>query len=104
MAVSTGDMNMLDLKPGTKLTSAVCDTQVMVIKGSGEMDLRCGGAQMLAPGEEGSGEVMAEFSGGTQIGGAGDFATPHLRHVLNFIGISDTTIVNARDVTAARAA
>ena len=53
---------------------------------------------------EGKRAIVAVASGGTQIGGAGDFATPHLRHVLNFIGISDTTIVNARDVTAARAA
>lgn len=34
-------------------------------------------------------------SGGTQALSEIDFATPHLRHVLGFIGISDVTIVGA---------
>ena len=33
------------MKPGTKLKSAVCDTEVMVIKGSG-LVVECGGAPM----------------------------------------------------------
>ena len=53
---------------------------------------------------EGKRAIVAVASGGTQIGSAGDFATPHLRHVLNFIGINDTTILNAKDITAAKAA
>ena len=37
------------LKAGTKFKSAVCDTQVMVIKApAGEHELCCGGAPMLA--------------------------------------------------------
>jgi hypothetical protein len=41
---------MATLKAGARFKSAVCDTQVMVIKApAGEFDLRCGGAGMLAP-------------------------------------------------------
>ena len=41
---------MATLKAGARFKSAVCDTQVMVIKApAGEFDLRCGGAEMLAP-------------------------------------------------------
>ena len=37
------------LKAGGRFKSAVCDTQVMVIKApAGEFDLCCGGAEMLA--------------------------------------------------------
>jgi hypothetical protein len=37
------------LKAGAKLKSAVCDTQLMVVKAPpGEYDLRCGGVEMLA--------------------------------------------------------
>jgi hypothetical protein len=39
------------LKLGERLKSAVCDTQVMVIRTSGaEHDLRCGGLEMIDPG------------------------------------------------------
>jgi hypothetical protein len=38
------------LKAGARLKSAVCDTQVMVIKApAGELTLSCGGVEMLAP-------------------------------------------------------
>lgn len=41
---------MATLKAGARFKSAVCDTQVMVIKApAGDFDLRCGGAAMLAP-------------------------------------------------------
>lgn len=37
------------VKAGAKLKSAVCETQLVVVKASaGEYDLRCGGAPMLA--------------------------------------------------------
>ena len=40
---------MTVLKPGLKLKSAVCDTQLIVIRApAGDIDLRCGGASMLA--------------------------------------------------------
>jgi hypothetical protein len=40
------------LKAGARFKSAVCETQVMVIKGpAGEFDLYCGGTRMLAASE-----------------------------------------------------
>jgi len=39
----------IHIKAGTRLKSAVCETQIMVIKApAGEYDLRCGGEPMLA--------------------------------------------------------
>lgn len=44
-------------------------------------------------------------SGGTEVGGAVDFATPYLRHVLGFIGIKDVTLIAAdRQMVDAEAA
>jgi len=55
------------MKPGTKLKSAVCDTEVMVIRGTGVAP-ECGGAPMS---ETRSGEPKAidpAFAAGTKIG------------------------------------
>lgn len=59
---------MAPLKPGQKLSSAVCDAEVMVIKAPADADLTCGGQPMLAPGEEGSGDADASQMEGCQIG------------------------------------
>ena len=60
---------MPSLKPGSRFTSSVCTTQVIVVKGVGEVDLRCGGAPMLAPGAAGDSSLPAEgTSGGTLMG------------------------------------
>jgi hypothetical protein len=57
------------LKPGTRLKSAVCDTQVMVIKSDGgEHDLRCGGAEVIEANAEGSGDLDPAFSEGSMMG------------------------------------
>lgn len=40
----------MELRPGLKLSSAVCATEVIVVAGSGEVDLTCGGVPMLEPG------------------------------------------------------
>jgi hypothetical protein len=41
------------VKPGTRLQSQVCDTQVIVVKASDELDdLCCGGAPMVPLGAE----------------------------------------------------
>lgn len=58
------------LKAGTKLKSAVCDTQVMVIKApAGEHDLRCGGAAMIAATATGDGAAIdPAHAGETLIG------------------------------------
>jgi hypothetical protein len=49
----------VELKAGMKLHSAVCDAQVVVVRApDGPMNLECGGAPLLADGEEGSGAVI----------------------------------------------
>ena len=58
---------MPSLKPGSRFTSSVCTTQVIVVKGAGEVDLRCGGAPMLAAGAAADGGLPVEgASGGTR--------------------------------------
>jgi hypothetical protein len=61
---------MAQLKAGTRIQSAVCATEVMVIQApDGDADVRCGGASMQEIGAEKSGgAVDASASGGTQIG------------------------------------
>ena len=44
---------------------------------------------------EGKTAYLAVASGGTEIGSAIDFATPYMRHVLSFLGITDVHIVSA---------
>lgn len=39
--------------------------------------------------------IVLVASGGTPMGSDGDFATPYLRHALNFIGITDITLIAA---------
>jgi hypothetical protein len=59
------------LKPGTRLRSAVCTTEVMVIQApEAEVELRCGGAPLLdLSGKPAPGAAPApEAAGGTQIG------------------------------------
>lgn len=60
----------MQLKPGTKLKSAVCDTQIIVVKPpAGDVDLRCGGAAMVATTDEGErGSLDAAHSTGTLVG------------------------------------
>lgn len=55
------------MKPGSKLKSAVCDTEVMVIKGK-DVALECGGAPMAADRPEPRGELNPSFAEGTKIG------------------------------------
>lgn len=44
--------------------------------------------------------VILAASGGTQVGSDIDFATPYLRHVLGFLGISDVEIIAADQLMA----
>jgi hypothetical protein len=55
------------MKAGTKLKSAVCDTEVVVIKTSGAA-VECGGAPMAAERPAERGTIDAAFAGGTKIG------------------------------------
>ena len=59
------------LKAGARFKSAVCDTQVMVVKApAGEHDLRCGGAEMIAPTVAGSGGAPDAARTGARSAGA----------------------------------
>ena len=55
------------MKPGTKLKSAVCDTEVMVIR-AGEAVVECGGAPMADERPAERGAVNPAFAAGTKIG------------------------------------
>lgn len=59
---------MSQLRPGLKLSSAVCSAEVMVIKAGSGAVLTCGGQPMLAPGESAGGEADAAQMDGCQIG------------------------------------
>ena len=61
----------MKLKAGSRVKSAVCATEVMVIQApDADVDLRCGGASMLAITEPVTpgGSVAANAAAGTQIG------------------------------------
>lgn len=59
----------MELRPGLKLSSAVCSTEVIVVAGSGDVDLTCGGAPMVAAGEDGTGGAPADgLAEGTMLG------------------------------------
>lgn len=59
----------MQLKSGLRLQSVTCDTQVIVVRGSGEVDLRCGGQALVAVGAAGDRQAIAEaHSGGTLMG------------------------------------
>jgi hypothetical protein len=55
------------MKPGTKLKSAVCETEVMVIRGS-DAAIECGGAPMAETRPGATATINPAFAGGTQIG------------------------------------
>ena len=61
---------MGQLKAGTRIQSAVCKTEVMVIAApDGDVDVRCGGAPMLEiSAEKPGGDVDASAAGGSAIG------------------------------------
>ena len=60
----------MDLKPGLRLASAVCATEVVVVKApAAAVDLRCGGQAMVAKGEAAAGGGVDPAHGeGTVIG------------------------------------
>ena len=55
------------MKPGTKLKSVVCDTEVMVIRGS-NVEVACGGAPMAENRPADMGSLDSAFAEGTQMG------------------------------------
>jgi hypothetical protein len=61
----------MKLKAGSRVKSAVCTTEVMVIQApEADLDVRCGGAPMLAIGEQvpPGASPAANAASGTQIG------------------------------------
>ncbi|HEY0398732.1 MAG TPA: hypothetical protein VGF00_10115 [Acidimicrobiia bacterium] len=61
----------MDMKPGTRLRSAVCSTEVIVVRPPGEpVDLRCGGAPMVTVGDgpAATSELDPAHCGGTLLG------------------------------------
>lgn len=62
---------MAQLKPGTRMRSAVCDTELMVIAApGGDVDLTCGGAPVVAMGADppAGASLSPDASAGTQLG------------------------------------
>jgi hypothetical protein len=55
------------MKPGTKLKSAVCDTEVMVIRGTDAV-VECGGAPMVEQTPAERRPLNPAFAQGTRIG------------------------------------
>jgi hypothetical protein len=62
---------MAELKPGMRLRSSVCATEVMIVAApKGDVDLTCGGAAMApldAPAQT-KGSPSPDAAGGTQLG------------------------------------
>jgi hypothetical protein len=60
----------MDLKPGLRLASTVCETEVVVVRAPATaVDLRCGGQAMVAKGEAAQGGAVDPAHGeGTLIG------------------------------------
>jgi hypothetical protein len=67
---TSGGTNIMQLKAGMRLSSAVCDTQAIVVRApKDDVDLRCGGAPLLAPGESASGATLnPDHSSGSAMG------------------------------------
>lgn len=56
------------MKPGTKLKSAVCDTEVMIIKAPADALIACGGTRMSVEASSNSEAIDPAFSDGTFMG------------------------------------
>ena len=60
---------MVELRPGARFQSAVCATEMIVVKGAGPAELTCGGVPMVPAGSaERTGEPSADASEGTLLG------------------------------------
>lgn len=59
----------MELSPGMKLRSGACEAQFIVVRAaSGDVDLRCGGAPLLAGDAAGDAALDPELSGGSLLG------------------------------------
>jgi hypothetical protein len=62
----------MELRPGTRLRSAVCDAQFVVVRApQGDVDLRCGGVPLLPADQEGADDgavIDPDHAGGALLG------------------------------------
>lgn len=59
----------VELKAGTRYGSVTCETEVVAVKGSGSVDLRCGGEPMVPVDEpRDGGDPAGGFDEGTLVG------------------------------------
>ena len=61
----------MELRPGLKLASAVCDAQVVVVRApAGDVEVGCGGAPMVPDGEDAPADAAldASLGDGPQLG------------------------------------
>lgn len=59
----------MQIKPGMRLASTTCDTNVIIVKGSGDFDIRCGGHPMAEMGKAGDRVAVVDgFGEGTLMG------------------------------------
>lgn len=60
----------MQLRPGIRLKSTVCDTEVIAVKAAGDAEVTCGGAPMAeaGPDVEVSGEPATDAADGTHMG------------------------------------
>jgi hypothetical protein len=60
----------MELKAGSRWRSAVCDTEVVIVRAPGsDVSLECGGAPMVPhDADKPGGDVDPSFAGGTQMG------------------------------------
>lgn len=60
----------MNLKPGVRLSSQACETEFVVIKGTGDHALECGGAPAVPVGDPAAhqGGISEDLSGGTLLG------------------------------------
>ena len=61
----------MDLKPGARFKSAVCETEVIVVRAPGEpVELRCGGVAMVPIEDDApaGATLSTDFADGTAIG------------------------------------
>jgi hypothetical protein len=59
---------MMELKPGLRLRSAVCDAEVMVIKAAAGDGLTCGGESLLEQAQDAKAAASPEHMHGCVIG------------------------------------
>jgi len=59
----------VDLRPGLKLKSSVCSTEIIVVSGTGDVDITCGGVPMVAPSADpAAGDAVDGLNEGTLLG------------------------------------